>query len=63
MGKLTGKKIKALRHKLGMTQPELAKAVGVSKMSIINWEMDRRKPMRIAYERLEQVLRPATSVK
>jgi transcriptional regulator with XRE-family HTH domain len=57
MGKrLTGEMIRKRRLRLGMSQPALAKAVGVSKLSIINWEKDRRKPHPIAYAKLAEVL-------
>lgn len=55
MGNLTGKKIRQLRRKLGMTQPQFAALVGVTKMTIINWEQERRKPTQLAQKRLQQV--------
>lgn len=56
MVKITGKKIKSLRQKLGLTQIQFAAKIGVSKVSIINWETGRRKPMPMAYNRLIELM-------
>ena len=37
-GWITGKGVKALRKKLGLTQNELAKLTGVSKGAVVQWE-------------------------
>ena len=42
--KVTGISLKAARANADKTQTELAKAVGVSKNLIIDWEKGRRKP-------------------
>lgn len=47
--------IKAAREAAGLSQRELAKLVGVSKNSILNWESGRTKP-RGKESRLRQVL-------
>ena len=39
-----GEKIKELRKKRGLTQPELAKELGVSNGMISNWENDVNEP-------------------
>ena len=39
-----GKKIKELRKTRGLTQPELAKELGVSNGMISNWENDVNEP-------------------
>lgn len=45
MNKMTiGQKIKQLRENLGISQPELAKKIGVSKGTISFWENDINEP-------------------
>ena len=40
---ITGKGIKALRKRLGATQAQLAKLVGVSSQTVVNWEAHKGK--------------------
>lgn len=40
---MTPAQFKALRKKLAMTQTELAKALGVTQVTIARWETGRRK--------------------
>ncbi len=47
---ITGKGIKALRKRLGITQVQLARLVGVSDQAVVNWEGTEGK---IAFRRKE----------
>lgn len=40
---ITGKGVKALRKRLGATQAQLAKLVGVSSQAVVNWEAHKGK--------------------
>lgn len=40
---MTGRELKAARKKLGLTQGELAKAVGVQRVTVARWEAGLRK--------------------
>lgn len=40
----SGKDIKALRAFIGLTQEQLAQAMGISVHTLRNWEQDRRRP-------------------
>jgi DNA-binding transcriptional regulator YiaG len=40
----SGKDIKALRQFIGLTQEQLATAMGISVHTLRNWEQDRRRP-------------------
>ena len=48
--------IRKLRLKKGLTQVEVAMAVGVSAMAYRNWEMGANKPTEENLEKLKQVL-------
>lgn len=54
--RLDGKKIKSQRLKLGMTIPELAELMDVSKGNIASWEADRWQPAEDKQERLTEAL-------
>lgn len=53
---MTPEEIKAARERLGMTQRELALALGVTERSLVAWERDGRatgsQMLRLALERL-----------
>lgn len=52
-----GEKLKALRKERGLTQNELAKAVGVGTRSVVGWEQEGRYPRkRELYAKLAEVL-------
>lgn len=52
-----GEKLKALRKERGLTQNELAKAVGVDTRSVVGWEQEGRYPRkRELYAKLAEVL-------
>ena len=40
----TGEDIAALRHFVGLSQAQFAKAVGISVHTLRNWEQNRRRP-------------------
>ncbi len=47
--------IKELRAKLGLTQEEMARVVGVAYPTIGRWESGKYKPSRLAVDRLLQL--------
>jgi transcriptional regulator with XRE-family HTH domain len=51
-----GDRIRKWRLEQGLFQVDLAKRVGVSEMTIVNWEKGRTKPVRQYFERLEKIL-------
>jgi putative transcriptional regulator len=40
----SGADVQSLRHFVGLTQADFARAVGISVHTLRNWEQDRRKP-------------------
>ena len=51
-----GGRIKKWRLERGLFQVDLAKKIGVSEMTIVNWEKGRTKPIKQNFERLEKIL-------
>jgi len=51
--KMTGKEISFRRKLLSLTQEQLAKLIGVSRVTIARWETDRQKPLPV----LERILK------
>lgn len=47
---------RAIREAHGVTQTELATAIGVSRQTLIHWEQGQRAPRRESAERYAQVL-------
>ena len=47
--------IKELRKRLGMTQQELANAVGVDRVTIARWEAGQKKPSNLARRQLARL--------
>jgi transcriptional regulator with XRE-family HTH domain len=54
---IKGDGIRNLRGKLGWSQEELARRVGVSLSSVQRWEKSGTQPSRLALRELERVLR------
>lgn len=52
---MIGKYLRALRRRRGMSQQELALALGVSKQTISNWEVGRKVPRMKAIEKIANV--------
>ena len=50
---MTGKEISFRRKLLSLTQEQLAKLIGVSRVTIARWETDRQKPLPV----LERILK------
>lgn len=50
-----GEKIRAYRLSIGINQPELARAVGVSKNAVCNWEAGRARPDLMTVKKLCEV--------
>ena len=51
-----GERIKKWRLERGLFQVDLAKSLGVSEMTIVNWRKGRAKPIKQNFERLEKIL-------
>jgi DNA-binding transcriptional regulator YiaG len=49
-------KIKALRIKLGISQEDLARELGVSFATVNRWENDKTQPSKLAKKQLEQFI-------
>ena len=45
--------VKELREKMGMTQEQLARELGVSFKTVNRWERGKNKPSRLAVARLD----------
>ena len=52
-------KIKALRHKMGWAQEDLARQIEVSLSTVQRWEIKGAKPTRLARRELEKLFRKA----
>lgn len=52
---MTPAEIKALRQRLGLTQEEFARKLGVSFPTVNRWERGHFNPSRLAEARLEQL--------
>ncbi len=50
-----GDRIKKWRLEQGLFQVDLAKRVGVSEMTVVNWEKGKTKPIKQIFERLEKI--------
>jgi len=51
-----GERIRKWRLEHGLFQVDLAKMIGVSEMTIVNWEKGRTKPAKEYLKRLEKIL-------
>ena len=51
-----GDRIRKWRLERGLFQRDLAKKIGVSEMTIVNWEKGRTKPIKQNIEKLEKIL-------
>lgn len=54
-GYWTGKRVRALRKRLGLTQIEFAAKLGVSFASVNRWENEQNKPTKLAVMRMEEL--------
>ena len=52
-----GDKVKALRKKLNLTQTELAKMLGVVKMTVSRWERGETRPSQLALRQIERLMK------
>jgi transcriptional regulator with XRE-family HTH domain len=52
-----GQFLRRLRLEKGLEQKELAQRLQVSKVTVCNWEKDRKKPSRKSMDRLAQYLK------
>jgi transcriptional regulator with XRE-family HTH domain len=50
-----GEKIRKFRLEKGLRQKDLAIMLGVNELTIVNWELDRRKPAKRHAERLREL--------
>lgn len=49
--------IKEIREKLGLTQAEFAKEIGVDTVTVSRWENDKRRPSKLAQRQLFRLSR------
>jgi DNA-binding XRE family transcriptional regulator len=54
--KTLGEKIKRARLERDLYQDELAVQLGVNEMTIVNWELDRTKPIKMHRSRIKKFL-------
>ena len=54
---MTGAEIKKRREEKGLTQEDLAKLIGVSRVTVARWETDKTKPLPIFQEILKKKLK------
>lgn len=54
---MTGQEIKENRKAKGLTQEDLAKLIGVSRVTIARWETDKTEPLPIFKEILRKKLK------
>ena len=59
MLKTTPDGIKALRKRLGLTQEDLARAIGITFYSVNRWERGHSRPSRLAIRALEALAESA----
>ena len=58
-----GERLRELREERGLTQPELADALGVSKNTVFVWEKEKRRPKKtMIFSRLQNSLAFHTSI-
>lgn len=49
--------VKTIRHRLGLTQEQLAQKIGVSFSTANEWENNKRKPSPLAIKQLELLIK------
>jgi DNA-binding transcriptional regulator YiaG len=49
--------IKALRLRLGLTQEDVARQLGLALSTVAKWEQGVSSPSRLAYEKIESIFR------
>ncbi len=52
---MTGKELKALRTRLGLTQDELGKRLGVARVTVARWEIGLRRVPELAARLVQHV--------
>jgi len=55
-------RVKALRQKMGWSQEDLAREIGVSLSTVQRWERKGGKPIRLARMKLERLLQKSAIV-
>jgi putative transcriptional regulator len=53
---MTGKEIKSLRFRLGLTQEKFAQKLGVTVSSVVRWENNKRSPSPLAEKALQDLM-------
>jgi DNA-binding transcriptional regulator YiaG len=56
MNTMTPKQVKSLRKKLGITQSELARKLGVGRSAVNNWERGSQSPLPMAVKFMKLLL-------
>ena len=59
IGIVNSTRIKRLRKRLNMSQPELAAAIGVTKLTVFRWEHGGHTPHPVFAEKLKELERAA----
>ena len=57
MGVETRENVRALREGLGLTQGAFAKALGVSRRAVVNWEGGKSEPLPVVVKAMEELRR------
>ena len=57
MNDSAGNLVRALRRRLGMTQEQLAAAVGVAFSTVSRWENAHREPSRLSWRAVQELAR------
>ena len=52
----SGNQLKLIRERIGLTQAEFSRKVGVSRNTIVLWELDKAKPSPLAWKSLSGIL-------
>ena len=55
--------IKALRLRLGLTQEDVARQLGLALSTVCKWEQGVTSPSRLAYEKIQSVLGKGRKIK
>ena len=52
----SGEQLKSIRERIGFTQAEFSRKVGVSRNTIVLWELNKAKPSPLAWKSLSGIL-------
>lgn len=52
----SGSDLKSIRERIGLTQAEFSRKIGVSRNTYVSWELDKVKPSPLAWKSLSGIL-------